>query len=143
MIERVGRFLLSLSDIMSNSTADPTPNLEDLMRNRASLTTPKWLEIVQYTLFGVTFVVSSSGNILVCLVVAFTARMRTTHNYLLVNLAVADLTIALVCIPFDVVIKIKSPKWPLGKVMCKLLWPSMTLITNCSAATLAFISYDR
>ena len=80
MIERSGHFLLSLSDIMSNSTADPTPNLDDLMRNSASLTTPKWLDIVEFSLFAVIFVVSISGNILVCLVVGLTARMRTTHN---------------------------------------------------------------
>ena len=107
MIEHVGCFLLSLSDIMSNSTADPTPNLDNLVRKSASLPTPKWLDIVEFLLFAVIFVVSTCGNILVCLVVALTARMRTTHNYLLVNLAVTDLMIALLCIPFDVVIKIK------------------------------------
>ena len=107
MTERIGSFLLSLSDIMSNSTADRTPNLDDLVRNSVSLTTPKWLDIVEFSLFAVIFVVSTCGNILVCLVVALTARMRTTHNYLLVNLAVTDLTIAPLCIPFDVVIKIK------------------------------------
>ena len=103
----------------------------------------KWLDILQFSLFAIIFVVSALGNALVCLVVALTARMRTTRNYLIVNLAVADLTVALLCIPFDVVVKIKSPKWILGEVMCKLLWPSMTFITNSSAATLAVISYDR
>ena len=108
MTERIGSFLLSLSDIMSNSTADPTPNLDDLVRNSASLPTPKWLDIVEFSLFAVIFVVSTCGNILVCLVLALTARMRTTHNFLLVtDLAVRDVMIALLYIPFDVVIKIK------------------------------------
>ena len=78
-----------------------------------------------------------------CLVIAATRRMRTTRNYLLVNLAVSDLTVALLCIPFDMVVKITEPEWQLGGAMCKLLWPSMTLVTNSSAATLAIISYDR
>jgi len=41
------------------------------------------------------------------------------------------------------VLKIVAPEWPLGSAMCKLLWPSMTLVTNSSSATLAVISYDR
>ena len=103
----------------------------------------KWLDILQYTLFTLIFVVSTFGNTLVCLVIATTRRMRTTRNYLLVNLAVSDLTVALLCIPFDMVVKITEPEWQLGDAMCKLLWPSMTLVTNSSAATLAIISYDR
>jgi len=102
-----------------------------------------WLDVLQFTLFAIIFLVSTTGNVLVCLVVAFTGRMRTTRNYLLVNLAVSDLTVALLCIPFDVVVRITAPRWPLGDAMCKLLWPSMTLVTNSSAATLAAISYDR
>ena len=102
-----------------------------------------WLDILQFTVFGVVFMVSATGNTLVCLVIASTRRMRTTRNYLLVNLAVSDLTVALLCIPFDVVLKITAPQWLLGEAMCKLLWPSMTLVTNSSAATLAAISYDR
>ncbi|PFX31332.1 Orexin receptor type 2 [Stylophora pistillata] len=69
--------------------------------------------------------------------------MRTTRNFLLVNLAVSDLTVALLCIPFDMVLKITEPDWPLGSAMCKILWPSMTLVTNSSAVTLAVISFDR
>ncbi|XP_068701186.1 galanin receptor type 1-like [Montipora capricornis] len=127
---------------MNYSTADPPLSGHDTVYS-AGFNETKWLDILQFSLFAITFIVSVSGNTLVCLVVALTARMRTTRNYLLVNLAVADLTVALLCIPFDVVIKIKSPKWLLGRVMCKLLWPSMTLVTNSSAATLAVISYDR
>lgn len=103
----------------------------------------QWLDVLQFTLFAIIFTVSTTGNILVCLVVARTRRMRTTRNYLLVNLAVSDLTVALLCIPFDMVLKITAPEWPLGAAMCKLLWPSMTLVTNSSAATLAVISFDR
>ena len=102
-----------------------------------------WMLILQLTLFVVIFIVSATGNTLVCLVVASNGRMRTTRNYLLVNLAVSDLTVALLCIPFDVVLKIASSGWPFGAAMCKVVWPSMTLVTNSSAATLAAISYDR
>lgn len=102
-----------------------------------------WLQTVEYTIFAIVFLVSVVGNILVCLVIFGTPRMRTTRNFLLVNLAVSDLTVALLCIPFDVALKITEPHWPLGAAMCNLLWPAMTLVTNSSSSTLATISLDR
>lgn len=103
----------------------------------------KWLDTLQYTMFGIIFVASVIGNTLVCLVIVRTQRMRTTRNFLLVNLAVADLTVALLCIPFEVALKLTYPRWPLGPVMCKILWPTMTSVTTCSSVTLVAISYDR
>ena len=117
------------------------------MSNHSTLGSPEfgitWLQIVEYTIFVIVFLISVVGNILVCLVIFGTPRMRTTRNFLLVNLAVSDLTVALLCIPFDVVLKITEPHWPLGAAMCNVLWPAMTLVTNCSSSTLAAISLDR
>ena len=126
---------------MNNSTH--ITNINTKPAHEAESYDAQWLDILQFTLFAVIFTLSATGNTLVCLVVARTRRMRTTRNYLLVNLAVSDLTVALLCIPFDMVVKIAAPEWPLGSAMCKLVWPSMTLVTNSSAATLAVISYDR
>lgn len=118
-------------------------SINDSFTNEAQETQLKWLNAVQYTMFTTIFVVSVIGNTLVCLVIARTPRMRTTRNFLLVNLAVADLTVAMLCIPFEVVLKLTYPRWPLGPVMCKILWPTMTSVTTCSSATLVAISYDR
>lgn len=118
-------------------------SMNDSFTNEAQETQLKWLNAVQYTMFATIFVVSVIGNTLVCLVIARTPRMLTTRNFLLVNLAVADLTVAMFCIPFEVVLKLTYPRWPLGPVMCKILWPTMTSVTTCSSATLVAISYDR
>lgn len=117
---------------INDSLSDPVPSNQT-----------KWLNTLQYTMFAVIFVASVIGNTLVCLVIVRTPRMRTTRNFLLLNLAVADLTVALLCIPFEVVVKLTFPEWPLGPVMCKILWPTMTSVTTCSSATLVAISYDR
>lgn len=120
-------------------------NLTDIGNSLPNSTAPNftWLQVTEYTIFSAVFLVSVTGNIFVCLVIFKTPRMRTTRNYLLVNLAVSDLTVSLLCIPFDVVLKITDPHWPLGAAMCNILWPGMTLVTNCSSATLAAISLDR
>lgn len=121
---------------MENST-------EPLNATTSTDTSVNGLVILEYTLFTIIFIVGVVGNILVCLVILKTPSMRSTRNYLIINLAIADITVALVCIPFDVVIKIYGDTWILGAVLCKIIWPSMTLVTTCSAATLAAISYDR
>lgn len=123
----------------------PMANLTDSGNSLPNSTSPSftWLQVTEYTIFSAVFLVSVTGNILVCLVIFKTPRMRTTRNYLLVNLAMSDLTVSLLCIPFDVVLKITHPHWPLGAAMCNILWPGMTLVTNCSSATLAAISLDR
>ena len=126
-----------LSDVMAN-LSDFESSVPDSTGSNFT-----WLRILEYTIFTIVFLASATGNILVCLVIFKTPRMRTTRNYLLVNLAVSDLTVALLCIPFDVVLKITAPHWPLGAAMCNILWPAMTLVTNCSSATLAAISLDR
>jgi len=124
--------IIATNSTVSDSVSDETPGPQ-----------PKWLDVLQYTMFTAIFVISVIGNTLVCLVIARAPRMRTTRNFLLVNLAVADLTVALLCIPFEVVLKITYPRWPLGSAMCKILWPTMTSVTTCSSATLVAISYDR
>lgn len=124
--------IIATNSTMNDSASDQMPGSQ-----------PKWLNVLQYTMFTVIFVISVIGNTLVCLVIARTPRMRTTRNFLLVNLAVADLTVALLCIPFEVALKITYPRWPLGSAMCKILWPTMTSVTTCSSATLVAISYDR
>lgn len=133
--------LMNRTTLVSNLTTS-SPNTNGNVKDESG-SSSEWLVNLQYTIFAAIFVVSVFGNTLVCLVIARTPRMRTTRNYLLVNLAVADLTVALLCIPFEVVIKLTFPHWLLGPVMCKFLWPTMTSVTTCSSVTLVAISYDR
>ncbi|XP_032223044.2 orexin receptor type 2 [Nematostella vectensis] len=114
-------------------TTNTTPTAGDLTA----------LRVAEYSLFAIIFIVGVVGNSLVCLVIFKTPNMRNTRNYLIVNLAIADITVALVCIPFDVVIRVYGDTWVLGAAMCKMVWPSMTFVATCSAATLAAISFDR
>ncbi|KAI8522239.1 G-protein coupled receptor [Branchiostoma belcheri] len=44
-----------------------------------------------------------AGNIIVCVVVIKTPRLRTVTNYFILNLAVSDLLVAVFCMPFTLV----------------------------------------
>lgn len=60
------------------------------------------------------------GNILVCIAVYANTSMRTITNIFIVNLAVADLLVIILCLPPSVVWDI-TETWFLGEAMCKVI----------------------
>ncbi|KAK7475830.1 hypothetical protein BaRGS_00032880 [Batillaria attramentaria] len=79
---------------------------------------PLW-EIVVKTVFYVPIIsLAIIGNVLVILVVARNKRMRTTTNYYIVNLAVADCLVALTCSWVHLLDDL-TPGWVLGAFFCK------------------------
>jgi len=56
-------------------------------------------DILLSVLFSFLIVIDITGNVLVCMVVYRIKQMRRPMNYLLVNLAVADIVIGLFMLP--------------------------------------------
>jgi len=92
--------------------------------------------------YVIIFIIGVIGNVLVCLVVCRQRKMKNVTNYFIVNLAVSDLAVLLICIPFDFG-EIVTHYWPYGAVMCKLIYPLQTLATTASVGTLVAISLNR
>lgn len=68
------------------------------------------------------------GNILVCLSVVLVRKLRKPQNYLLVSLAVSDLFVALIVMPFAMVFELHDGTWPLSDGLCDL-WVSGKYLT--------------
>ncbi|XP_015598583.1 orexin receptor type 2 isoform X2 [Cephus cinctus] len=98
-----------------------------------------WVLIAMHS---VVFVVGLVGNALVCLAVYRNHSMRTVTNYFIVNLAVADLLVILICLPPTVVWDVTST-WFLGLQLCKAVPYLQTVSVSVSILTLTFISIDR
>lgn len=81
---------------------------------------PTSLEWCFIPLFGILFVVGLVGNFLVTFVVVRNPTMRTITNVFLVNLAVADFLVILLCLPFTVLWDITNT-WFFGTPLCKLI----------------------
>ncbi len=81
---------------------------------------PLYIVLCVSILYIAIFIVGTTGNILVVLVVCRTHEMRNTTNFFLVNLSVADLLVILVCMPSAFVDIYSKEVWYLGPVMCKL-----------------------
>jgi hypothetical protein len=99
-------------------------------------------QIFIYIIYNVVFVAALLGNILVCYVVFSSPRMRTVTNYLIANLAVGDLLMALLCVPFSY-ISVLLQYWPFGEVLCHVVAPAQAVCVFVSAYTLVALAGDR
>ncbi|RWS23665.1 orexin receptor type 2-like protein, partial [Leptotrombidium deliense] len=96
-----------------------------------------------FIMFHVTvFVVGLVGNILVCLSVYRNHSMRTVTNYFIVNLAIADFLVILICLPPTVLWDV-TETWFLGSALCKIVLYFQGVSVSVSVLTLTFISVDR
>lgn len=99
----------------------------------------EWVLIATHT---VVFLIGLVGNALVCVAVYRNHSMRTVTNYFIVNLAVADFMVILICLPPTVLWDV-TETWFLGDVLCKLLLYFQSVSVTVSVLTLTFISVDR
>jgi 5-hydroxytryptamine receptor 7 len=82
------------------------------------------------------------GNVLVCTAVAIVRRLRTPSNLLIVSLAVSDLLVAILVMPFATMYDIMG-RWDLGQTVCDA-WTSLDVfLCTASILNLCAISVDR
>ena len=70
-------------------------------------------------------------------------QLVKNYSYLILNLAISDILLAISSIPFDIAQKIKRPEFPFGAAMCKILWPLQTVCGMSSIFTVGALSYHR
>ncbi|KAM8841744.1 neuropeptide Y receptor type 2 [Synchiropus picturatus] len=87
-------------------------------------------------LFGVT------GNCLVIYVVHTFKKLQTVTNFFIVNLAVSDLLVNTLCLPFTLVYTLYD-EWMFGQVLCYLLPCAQGMAVHVSTLTLIIIALDR
>jgi len=104
----------------SNCTNDYCITDEEYVEMIESYIFPTPYEWVMVGLHGVVFVVGLVGNLLVCLAVYRNHSMRTVTNYFIVNLAVADFLVILLCLPPTVLWDI-TETWFMGTPFCKIV----------------------
>lgn len=98
--------------------------------------------IVEALILGLIILITFVGNILVCLSVIKVRKLRHPSNYLLISLAISDLCVACIVMPFGLYQSIND-KWQLGRLLCNVYVVSD--VTSCTASilNLCVISIDR
>ncbi|CAF0958061.1 unnamed protein product [Brachionus calyciflorus] len=90
----------------------------------------------------VVFIVGIIGNLLVVLVVLKNSQMRTITNIFIVNLAIGDFFVILICLPPTIITDITGIWW-FGNTMCKIIIYVQYISVCVSVLTLTSISYER
>lgn len=107
-----------------------------------SLAMPQWEAIGTAVILSLIIVVTIVGNILVILSVFTYKPLRIVQNFFIVSLAVADLTVAILVLPFNVAYSIRG-RWDFGIHMCKMWLTSDVLCCTASILNLCAIALDR
>ena len=100
------------------------------------------------SLYVVAMVLSLFGNVIIIYIVRKNRRMRNLTHYLIVNMAVADLLITVLHMPYRLQIQLTNSHALLvsgltGKLICKLVGYSQDVSIASSIFTLMAISIDR
>ena len=80
---------------------------------------PTTFEILLIFLYVAVFLVGLVGNVMVCYAVLRTAAMRTVTNTFLVNLAIGDLLVIILCLPTTLMEDIRET-WYFGPTTCRV-----------------------
>ena len=93
--------------------------------------------VVLIVAYSSVIVASVAGNGIVVLSMVTCRRMRTVTNYhFIVNLAGADLMMAVFCVPFTFIANWLVDRWPFGTSMCPIVTYLQTVAVFLSAFTL-------
>lgn len=101
--------------------------------------------IATATFVSIVLVLTILGNSLVCFSVYYFPRLRRPTNFLIVSLAVSDLLVGSLSLPFRIAQTVNHEKWPssLGRAGCQYwIWIDM-LCCGASILNLTGISFDR
>ncbi|XP_010864583.1 dopamine receptor D4b isoform X1 [Esox lucius] len=95
-------------------------------------------------IFGILLIiVIICGNVLVCLSVYMEKALKTTTNYFIVSLAVADLLLAVLVLPLFVYAEFQGGVWSLDMMVCDGLMTMDVMLCTASIFNLCAISVDR
>ncbi|TSQ58042.1 D(2)-like dopamine receptor [Bagarius yarrelli] len=82
------------------------------------------------------------GNVLVCMAVSREKALQTTTNYLIVSLAVADLLVATLVMPWVVYLEVVG-EWRFSTIHCDVFVTLDVMMCTASILNLCAISIDR
>uniref|UniRef100_A0A4X2KVA7 Neuropeptide Y receptor type 2 n=2 Tax=Vombatus ursinus TaxID=29139 RepID=A0A4X2KVA7_VOMUR len=115
--------------------ADPKPGLTDSTKLIE-------VQVVLILAYCTIILLGVIGNALVIHVVIKFKSMRTVTNFFIANLAVADLLVNTLCLPFTLTYTLMG-EWKMGPILCHLVPYAQGLAVQVSTITLTVIALDR
>ncbi|XP_061097651.1 trace amine-associated receptor 13c-like [Conger conger] len=98
--------------------------------------------VIFYIFFVTGIIVTILGNLVVIISIALFKQLHTPTNIMIMSLAVADLLIGVVVMPFSMTYSVEGC-WYFGDVFCLLHFSTYMFLTSVSIFHLIFIAIDR
>uniref|UniRef100_A0AAY4AEB7 G-protein coupled receptors family 1 profile domain-containing protein n=1 Tax=Denticeps clupeoides TaxID=299321 RepID=A0AAY4AEB7_9TELE len=129
----------SLSPPPSSSSPSSSSSLSNCSGTLAPSSPPYnfYAVLLVLLIFCVVF-----GNVLVCVAVSRERSLQTTTNYLIVSLAVSDLLLATLVMPWGVYLEVVG-EWRFSRLHCDILLTLDVMMCTASILNLCAISIDR
>lgn len=146
IISDLGRASASASTLAINRSDHETCPMTEKVRYPSiigiDLSLPQWQALLITVMLVFIIILTIIGNILVILSVFTYKPLRIVQNFFIVSLAVADLTVAILVLPFNVV-NMMIGRWIFGIHLCKMWLTSDILCCTSSILNLCAIALDR
>eukprot|EP00061_Rhincodon_typus_P012951 g39023.t1 len=99
-------------------------------------------KVIIGAILSIITLLTVSGNCLVMISVCFVKKLRQPSNYLIVSLALADLSVAVAVMPFVIVTDLIGGQWIFGQLFCNVFIAMDVMCCTASIMTLCVISID-
>ena len=131
---------VSVKDILGNKDA-----IRDVLKSYYLGNDKMTSELIEYlfiSVYGFLSVSAIISNLVILIVILRTKKLMISTNLLLINLLIADLFLAIFCIPFTLISLIRK-SWKFGYFCCKMIPLIQSSSIFSSSITIATISIDR
>uniref|UniRef100_A0A674CXA1 Neuropeptide Y receptor type 2 n=1 Tax=Salmo trutta TaxID=8032 RepID=A0A674CXA1_SALTR len=135
----------------TNSTADLAPGILgndslslhlDRPGFHSDITKHVGVQAALITAYSLIILLGLVGNALVIYMIIHFRNMRTVTNFFIANLALADLLVDTLCLPFKLVYTLLD-EWKFGAVLCHMVPFAQALSVHVSILMLAVIALER
>ncbi|XP_018531133.1 neuropeptide Y receptor Y7 [Lates calcarifer] len=109
---------------------------------RTDITKHLGVQITLITAYSLIILLGLLGNALVIYMIIRYRNMRTVTNFFIANLALADLLVNTLCLPFTLVNTLLD-EWKFGAVLCHMLPFAQALSVQVSVFTMTVIALER
>lgn len=119
-------------------------SLEDFLKPTFSddITKHQFVQIALIVAYSLIILLGLVGNTLVIYMIILYKNMRTVTNFFIANLALADLMVDTICLPFTLAYTLLD-EWKFGAVLCHLVPYAQALSVHVSILTMTVIALER